>query len=59
MRKGSDDELELEEIEGYEEQENTPIYQSPFLATLERVGKKGEGDIPTFHGKLDPDVCMD
>ena len=59
MRKGSDKESELEKIGGDEEQENIPIYQSPFLATLERVGKKGEGDLPTFYGKLDPNVCMD
>ena len=59
MRKGSDEELEPKEIEGNEEQENIPTYQRPFLATLERVEKKGEGDLPTFHGKLDPDECMD
>ena len=58
-RKGSDEEYEPEEIEGNEEQENIPADQRPFLAALERVGKKGEGDLPTFHGKLDPDECMD
>ena len=30
-----------------------------FLAALERVGQKWEEDLPTFHGKLDPDECMD
>ena len=59
MRKGSDDESEPQEIEGNEEQENILADQRPFLATLERVGKKGEGDLPTFHGKLDLVVCMD
>ena len=59
MRKGSDDESELEEIGRDEEQEKIPADQRPFLSTLERVGKKGEGDLPTFHGKMDPDVCMD
>ena len=59
MRKGSDKESELEDIGGNEEQDNIPIDQRPFLATLERVGKKGEGDLPIFHGKLDPDECVD
>lgn len=59
MRKGSDDESKTKEIEWNEEQENIPIDKRPFLATLERVGEKGEGDLPTFHGKLDPDECMD
>ena len=44
---------------GSEEQDNIPIDQRPFLAALERVGKKGEGDLPTFHGKLDPNECVD
>ena len=59
MRKGSDDELEPKEIGGDKEKENIPTDQRPFLAALERVGKKEEGDLPTFYGKLDPDVCMD
>ena len=59
MRKGSDDELEPEEIVRNEEQEKNPANQRPFLVALERVGKKREGDLPTFHGKLDPDERMD
>ena len=59
MRKGSDDELEPKEIEGNEEVENILTDQRPFLATLERIGKKREGNLPTFHGKLDPDGCID
>ena len=59
MRKESDDESKPQEIGGDEEQENIPTDHRPFLAALERVGKKGEGDLPTFYGKLDPNVCMD
>ena len=59
IRRGSDDESKPKEIVRNEEQENIPIDQRPFLVALERVGKKGEGDLPTFHGKLDPDECMD
>ena len=59
MRRGSDEESELEEIMRNEEQDNIPANQRPFLAALERVGKKGEGDLPIFHGKLDPDECVD
>ena len=44
---------------GNEEQDNILADQRPFLVALERFGKKGEGYLPIFHGKLDTDECVD
>ena len=58
MIKGGGDELEEEEVEREPYQEEILMDQRPLLKALERVGVK-EGDLPNFHGRLNPDECMD
>ena len=58
MIKGDVDESEEEEVEREPYEEEILRDQRTLLQALERVGIKG-GDLPNFHGKLNPDECMD
>ena len=54
------DNKESEEVEEDQpEHRNMPEDQRAMVAALERVGKKDKGDLPMFHGKLEPEECMD
>ena len=57
LKKGNDYESEGEEVEGDTYGNEIPLEQRPLLQALERVGAKG-GDIPMFHGRLNPDECL-
>ncbi|XP_059067542.1 uncharacterized protein LOC131858346 [Cryptomeria japonica] len=60
MRRGGQEELEEEEEEQDPAgQANMPKDQRAKLAALEKVGVKDRNDIPLFHGKLEPEECMD
>ena len=58
MIKGDGDESEEEEVEREPYEEDIPMDQKPLFQAFERLWVKG-GDLPTFHGKLNPDECMD
>ena len=58
MIKGDGDESKEEEVEREPCEEEIPMDQSPLLQSLETTRVKG-GDLPNFHGKLNPDDCMD
>ncbi|XP_059067545.1 uncharacterized protein LOC131858349 [Cryptomeria japonica] len=58
-RGGQEEEEEEEEEQDPAGQANMPEDQRAMLVALERVGVKDRNDIPLFHGKLEPEECMD
>lgn len=58
LKRGENYESENEEVEQDENAAVVPPDQRPLLQALERMGVKG-GEIPTFHGRLNPDECID